>query len=127
MKLEIDPAVASCDEKTRIVVSGAPPGAKVKLSCSLCLPWAKGVGYRSHAWFTADDRGLVDPSGQQPDRGSYDYVDGMGLIASVTRDGSGDVNDIARNISIDEDMVVELAAECEGETADAHVDRKSVV
>ena len=75
MKLHIQPLVAICDERLDICVSELPSLSKVKMSCSLCLPWAKDVLFESFAWFTADSTGNIDLSRQKPDSGSYDFVD----------------------------------------------------
>ncbi|HTY89690.1 MAG TPA: acyl-CoA thioesterase/bile acid-CoA:amino acid N-acyltransferase family protein [Methanocella sp.] len=110
MKLEIQPLVALCDEKVSIRVSGLPASEKVKISASMSLPWAKTVVLESFAWFTADQGGNVDLSKQKPDAGTYDYVDGMGLIASMGL-VSGDIKDIGQNISVDENLFIDIVAE----------------
>jgi dienelactone hydrolase len=123
MKLQIKPMAALCDEKIDIRITELPPHGQVKLSASLRLPWAKGVDYASYAWFTADERGEVDLSRQEPDSGTYDYLDSMGPIVSVQRKPVKDEKEIARNIAVDESMFVDFTAECGQDRASARVER----
>ncbi|HMK47774.1 MAG TPA: acyl-CoA thioester hydrolase/BAAT C-terminal domain-containing protein [Methanocella sp.] len=122
MKLEIQPLVALCDEKVNICVSELPPQGKVKISAALVYPWAKTVKCESFAWFTADITGKVDLSVQKPDSGTYDYVDSMGLISSV-QIASGDLNDVAQNISVDESLFIDFTAECGEDRATTRAER----
>jgi len=123
MKLNIEPLVALVDEKLEICISELPPSAKVKVSCSMCLPWAKDVAFESFAWFTADAMGRVDLAYQKPDSGSYDYVDSMGLIDSVNCPDLKAIEKITRNISVDESLFIDLSVECEGDHASARLER----
>jgi esterase/lipase len=123
MKLHIQPLVALCDEKINICVSELPPFSKVKISASMCLPWAKSVLYESFAWFTADANGRVDLSKQKPDSGTYDFADSMGLIVSVKSKDPKAMEKITQNISVSESMFIEITAECGQERDSAKLER----
>jgi pimeloyl-ACP methyl ester carboxylesterase len=111
MKLEINPTVSLCDDRIKsFSISGLPPSSKVKISASMCLPWAKDVKYESFAWFTADLNGNVDLSKQKPDSGNYDFIDNMGLILSLKR-VKGKSKDVIRDISIDQSLLIDITAE----------------
>ncbi len=112
MKLEIQPLVALCDEKIDIGVSGLKPNSKVKISASMSFPWAKDVLYESFAWFTADSTGHVDLSKQKPDSGSYDFVDSMGLIASLSSKNKNYIKKTLQNTSVNKSMFINIKAEC---------------
>jgi hypothetical protein len=123
MKLNIEPLVALVDEKVEICVSEVPPYSKVKISCSLYLPWAKDVPFESSAWFTADAAGRLDLACQKPDSGSYDFVDSMGLIVSVKCLDPKVMEKITRNISVNESLFIDISAECEGDCASIELER----
>lgn len=123
MKLQIQPLVALCDEKISISVSELPPFSKVKISASMCLPWAKSVLYKSFAWFTADANGRVDLSKQKPDSGTYDFIDSMGLIVSMKSQDPKVMEKITKNISVSESMFIDILAECGQERANAKLER----
>jgi esterase/lipase len=123
MKLDIQPIVALCDQKIDICVTELPAGAKVNLSCSYRLPWAKNVLYESAALFTADAEGRVDLSRQKPDSGSYDFIDSMGLIVSVKSQAPKALEKITQNISVDESMFIDITAECGQEQASVKLER----
>ncbi len=123
MKLEVQPEKALIDTKTSILVTGVSPKARVQLHVSLRLPWAKDVLYESNAWFTADDNGQVDPAKQQPDEGSYDFIDPMGPVVSVKNRDPNALQKIAQNISIDESLFIEFTAECGEEKKTARTER----
>lgn len=98
MKLHITPTIGLIDEKISIHVTELPPGGKLKVTASMHFPWAVSEKYESFAWFIADSNGHVDLSKQKPDSGTYDYIDNMGLVASLRKTSSGGAN-IARNRS----------------------------
>ena len=123
MELKVQPAAALCDAKLNICVSGLSPSSRVRISAAMCLPWAKGVPYESSAWFTADLNGQVDPSRQKPDSGTYDFIDGMGLIVSMQSKDPKAMEKVAQNISVDESLRIEIRAECGPERASAAVER----
>lgn len=85
MKLQVQPRIAIIDEKIDFCVTGLPPEDKIKITASMHFPWAVSEKYQSFAWFTADSNGSVDLSKQKPDSGTYDYIDSMGLIASLQK------------------------------------------
>jgi esterase/lipase len=114
MKLQIQPIVALCDEKIDISISELPPFSKVKISASMCLPWAQSVLYESFAWFTADSMGNVDLSKQKPDSGTYDFVDdSMGPIISMKSEDINAIKKIGKNISVSNSMFIDIVAEYE--------------
>jgi esterase/lipase len=123
MKLTIHPVVALCDRKVDIGITELPAHAKVKISASLCLPWAKSVVFESTAWFKADADGRVDLARQKPDAGSYDFVDSMGLIVSVKSKDPKAMEKITQNISVSESMAIDILAECGQERASAKLER----
>lgn len=123
MRLNIHPLVALCDEKINISISELPPSGKVKLSASMSLPWAKTVFFESYAWFTADSTGHVDLSTQKPDSGTYDFVDSMGLIVSVKSKDPKAMEKITQNISVNENLFINIVAECGEERASARLER----
>ena len=123
MKLKIEPLVALCDQKIDIYISGLPANGKVKISASMTLPWAKNVPYESFAWFTADAMGNVDLSKQKPDSGSYDFIDSMGLIVSMKSKDSKAIAKIGQNISIKENLLIDITAESEQGRESAQLER----
>jgi len=123
MRLNVQPIVALCDQKLNICVSELPAYGKVKLSASLCLPWANSVLYESAAWFTADANGGVDLSRQKPDNGSYDFADSMGLIVSVKSQDPKALEKIGHNISVNESIFIEISAECGSDRASVKLER----
>ncbi|KNY29290.1 acyl-CoA thioesterase/bile acid-CoA:amino acid N-acyltransferase family protein [Pseudobacteroides cellulosolvens] len=122
MKLHVGPVVGLCNDKIIINISGLPPLGKVKISASLCLPWAKKTKFESYAWFTADSEGNVDLSKQKPDSGTYDFIDSMGLIVSMKM-VTGKIKDIVENISPDNSLFIEIVAECEKYSVRKKVER----
>lgn len=123
MKLHIEPRVALADEKINICVSDLPPFGKVKISCSMCLPWAKSVAFESFAWFTADSTGTIDLSKQKPNSGTYEFIDPMGLIVSMKSQDPKAMEKIVQNISVSESLFIDFLAECGQQQASAKVER----
>ncbi|MEJ2598311.1 MAG: acyl-CoA thioesterase/bile acid-CoA:amino acid N-acyltransferase family protein [Anaerolineales bacterium] len=123
MKLQIQPLVALCDEKIDIRVSELPPFGKVKISASMSLPWAKSVQYESYAWFTADSEGKVDLSRQKPDSGTYNFIDSMGPIVSMKSKDPKAIEKIGQNISVRDNIFIEIIAECEQDRASVQLER----
>ncbi len=123
MKLDVHPLAALCDQKVEMHISGLPPLGKVKVSASMSLPWAKSVIYASAAWFTADPEGQVDCSRQKPNSGSYDFADSTGLIVSMKSPDPHAMEKIARNISIDESLFINMIAESGQEQAVVRLER----
>jgi len=123
MKLNIEPLVALCDKKVSIKIAELPAQGKVKVSASMSFPWADQVKYESSAVFTADTDGNLDLEKQKPDSGSYDYVDGMGLIVSLKRT-HGEFKDIVPGMSVDKSMFIDITVECGQEKASARLERQ---
>jgi dienelactone hydrolase len=122
MKLQIQPLVALCDERISICVTELPPFGKVKMSASMCYPWAKSVKYESSASFTADSNGDLDLSKQKPDSGNYDFADSMGLLLSLKR-VEGKFQDVVRNIAVEQKLSIDIVAECEQDRSSVTVER----
>jgi esterase/lipase len=123
MKLIVEPLAALCDEKLNICISGLPPFGKVRISASMHLPWAKSVHYDSFAWFTADSLGNVDLAKQKPDSGTYNFIDSMGLIVSMKSKDPKAIEKIGQNISVDENLIINIVAECEQDRANVRLER----
>lgn len=123
MKLQIQPLVALCDQKINIRVSELLANERVKISASMCLPWATSVRFESAAWFTADANGQVDLSRQKPDSGSYDFVDSMGLIVSMKSSDPKAMQKVVRDISVEKSQFIEIVVECGQDRASAKLER----
>jgi hypothetical protein len=123
MNLHVQPTKALVDQPVDICVSDLPANGKVKISASYRLPWAKDVLWESFAWFTADAVGRVDLSQQKPESGSYDFIDCMGLIASVQSQDPKALEKITRNISVEESLFIEITAECDQERESVQLER----
>jgi len=75
------PSQAMTDQTALILVTGAPPEARVTISADL----TDGAGniWTSQADFIADSHGLVNAAKQAPIEGSYRAISAMGLIWSM--------------------------------------------
>jgi pimeloyl-ACP methyl ester carboxylesterase len=122
MKLDVSPLRGLCDERIRIELSDLPPSAGVTMRASLVFPWAKNVRYESSAVFTADAEGHLDLSTQKPVSGSYEFTDSMGLILSLRR-VRGKFKDVFENISVNDNLIIDLIAECGQDWACARLER----
>jgi Acyl-CoA thioester hydrolase/BAAT N-terminal region/BAAT / Acyl-CoA thioester hydrolase C terminal len=123
MKLKAEPRVALCDEKVNICISELPPLGKVKIDASMRFPWAKSVLFQSFAFFTADANGIVDLSRQKPDRGSYDFIDSMGLIVSMKPQKAKEFNKVGHNISVDNSLFIDFVVQCDQEISKVKLER----
>lgn len=81
-RLEIAPRRALVDEPLTIRVSGVEPGERVTLRATMAR--TPEVAWQSSAVFVADAAGSVDPGKDAPVEGSYQGVDAMGLVWSMT-------------------------------------------
>ncbi len=122
MKFNVEPVIALCDEKINVRISGVSPFGKVKIRATMCLPWAINTVFESFAWFTADSEGTVDLAVQKPDSGTYDFIDAMGLIVSM-RMVKGKLEDIVKNISVNNSLFIEFFAEYENNTVCTKIER----
>ena len=123
VKIDISPAVTLADEPFHVTVRDVPPGASVRVTARMALPWAPDQPYASDATFLADESGSVDVDRQAPVVGSYDFVDGMGLVASFGRATTKGLGDIGSGVRPDEPLSIELTAECGDSRATATVER----
>lgn len=78
-QLHITPPTSLVDEPLEIRISGAAPGAKLALRARM-----PSKGLASLALFQADQNGSIDLGLQAPISGSYDWIDPMGLIWTMT-------------------------------------------
>jgi dienelactone hydrolase len=84
--LAIDaPDTSANDDPIAVRVTGANPGATVRFEAT--LEDDDGDEFQSETTFTADDRGVVDLTEHAPDSGSYDGVEPMGWLWSMTTEG----------------------------------------
>lgn len=123
MNLHTQPIAALCDQKIDLCVSELPPNAKVKINAVMNFPWAPNTQFESAALFTANAQGEVDVSTQKPDSGSYDFINSMGLIVSMTSQNPKAMEQIARNISIDESLFIEISVRCGDEHTSVRLER----
>ena len=80
--LQVQPETVPVDMPARISVSGIAPGQHATISATLRLDSTHVLS--SRAIFRADARGRIDLTRHAPESGSYERVDSMGLIWSVT-------------------------------------------
>lgn len=123
MNLTAEPRIALCDEAVKITITGLPAGKRVRLDASMRYPWAPKVKFESYAIFTADESGTVDLSKQKPDTGTYDYIDGMGLITSLQSLDLKALGKIGANVLLDQSLFIEINAKCEQEIASIKLER----
>jgi hypothetical protein len=123
MNLKIEPMAAMCDQKIKISIYGLPPSGKVRIEALMCLPWAKDIKFESSAWFISDSNGIVDLSKQKPDSGDYDFVDSMGLIASMKPSDKKALGKIGKNMSVDNSLFINITAQCEQDKASVRLER----
>jgi dienelactone hydrolase len=81
-RFEIAPARALVDEPLSIRVAGVAPGARVTLRATMAR--SPEVAWQSWAVFVADASGRIDAGKDAPVEGSYEGVDAMGLVWSMT-------------------------------------------
>ena len=82
--LTITPAGAALDTPLRFRAAGSGPGAIVAITASQLD--AAGRTWSATAKFVADQQGVVDTTSDAPLTGSYEGVDAMGLVWSMTRE-----------------------------------------
>jgi dienelactone hydrolase len=80
-RLDVTPSRALLDETTSVRVRGLAAGERVTVRSS-CTD-ERGQAWSGWATFVADGDGRVDASAQAPVAGTYDGVDGMGLVWSM--------------------------------------------
>ena len=123
MRLNVLPTSALADQPVRIEVFDLAPDAMVRLRASMALPWAPTVPYESEAIFRADAEGRVDLAAQRPESGSYDWVDPMGLITSLTRPHGG-MGDIASGVSAEHSLLIEIEARADAASERVTLERR---
>ena len=89
MNLHLAPKSSLIDEKVEWFIDGLNPGMEVTIQASNV-----DAELESSAVFVADSGGKVDPARQKPVRGSYDWVDPMGLFWTMA---PTDPNNLAMN------------------------------
>jgi pimeloyl-ACP methyl ester carboxylesterase len=123
MNIQMVPTTSLCDERINFRISNLPPFGNVKISTSICYPWAENVEYASDACFTADSDGNLDLSQQRPYSGSYDFADSMGLILSLKR-VKGNFQEVIRNIAVNQNISISMEVECEPESSSVMIERR---
>ena len=122
MKIHVTQMVALADTKIDISVSELPQRKKVIFRANMCLPWAKNVVFGSWAEFITDENGCVNLSKQIPINGNYKNADSMGLITSMKLI-SGKINAVGENISTDNNLFIDITAECGEERGSVKIER----
>lgn len=80
--LEVAPGSALVDVPLTIRVTGLPPGGRVTLRATMAS--TPEVAWQSSAVFVADGQGAIDLAQHAPVSGSYEGIDAMGLVWSMT-------------------------------------------
>jgi dienelactone hydrolase len=80
-QLQISQKESLVDERLSIRVTGCQPGSVVKIQACISI-----LKKSSEATFKTDENGELDLDKHAPISGSYDWVDGMGLIWSMLPD-----------------------------------------
>ncbi|TMD69628.1 MAG: alpha/beta hydrolase [Chloroflexi bacterium] len=113
-QLVVAPRQALVDETVSIRVSQALPGQKLTIRARTIDELDKR--WQSYAVFTADEQGVVDVGRQEPEAGSYEGVDSMGLFWSMRRVEKGKQRDafFAKNTSAPLTVTIEI--EVDGST-----------
>ena len=114
MKIEISKIEALVTEKIKIKVLELSPNSKLRISMKMELPWCKGEVYSSYGVFVSDEKGEVDLDLVKPIEGTYKTNNSMGLIYSLKKSKTEGKN-IAKNISIDKPMIMNMLFESIGE------------
>lgn len=110
MKIEISKIEALITEKIKIKVLELSPNSKLRISMKMELPWCKGEVYSSYGVFVSDEKGEVDLDLVKPIEGTYKTNNSMGLIYSLKKSKTEGKN-IAKNISIDKPMIMNMLFE----------------
>jgi acetyl esterase/lipase len=79
-------SAGAIDERVHIRIVGLAAGQRITLHAE--QDDDTGNHWQAHAEFLADDHGAVDLDTQQPLAGTYDCVDGMGLLWSMALDST---------------------------------------
>ncbi|CAM2185427.1 acyl-coenzyme A thioesterase 1/2/4 [Paraburkholderia sacchari] len=119
LSLTVLPADALIDVPRRIVLHGAPAGARVTIASR--TERAHGAPWGADAAFVADADGIVDLSRDAPVSGSYAGVSALGLVWSQTPvDGtSRDVFPTPLSALVTEPLVTTLTASVGGASVSA--------
>jgi pimeloyl-ACP methyl ester carboxylesterase len=123
MEFYVSPISALCDTPLDIGVRGLSRGALVTISTSLHYPWAPGLEFTSSAHFRANDQGQIDLAKQAPESGDYNFIDSMGLIASLHSADPNAFKKILSGIGINESLHIDFTAQCGDEQATIQVER----
>ena len=122
--LEVEPRTALVDVPLSIRLTGLPQGGRVTLRATMAR--TPEVAWQSSAVFVADGQGQIDLSRDAPVEGSYQGVDAMGLVWSMTPTSDAWVEALAKVSQLDP-MQIRFEAEHEGKVfASAEVQRLKV-
>lgn len=106
----VKPKKVLFSEQVAIGISGLEPNSEVRLRAR--MPLKEGI-WESWATYQADENGTVDTNSQAPIDGTYDGVDGTGLLWSMERTTETSFADEDDDVEV---TVVELEASAGGET-----------
>lgn len=111
-RIEADPSDALIDTPVRVRLVGFDPARRVTLQARLLAD--DGSGWASEATFRPDASGVVDLSDRAPESGSYDGVEPMGFIWSMSpvQDSPADRRFLNPTL---EPTILELVAEVDGQ------------
>lgn len=117
--LAIDvPDTSLRDESITIRITGAAPSETVEFDTSMEDP--RGVEWRSSAIFTADADGIVDLTKRAPESGSYEGIEPMGWLWSMTATEDASVTGLRRA----KQSTVELTATTTEQRAERTITRR---
>ncbi len=88
-EISVSAPVALADQAVTIRVTGLAPGQRVTVTAQATDD--TGLTWQSDATFTAGQNGLVDLASAAPASGSYQGIDGMGLLWSLGLPGQANV------------------------------------
>lgn len=113
MILEVEPERSLVDTPLRIHLIGLDPHQHASLTSSQTDD--HGRRWRAHAEFEADNAGCVDLASQAPVSGTYDTVDPMGLVWSMSLDAD-EPNQAPFFRKEPTPLALEITAEVNGQT-----------
>jgi pimeloyl-ACP methyl ester carboxylesterase len=123
-RIEASPSDALVDTPVQVRLVGLAPARRVILRARLLA--GDGSGWESAATFRSDASGEVDLSAQAPESGSYDGVEPMGFIWSMTPAPGAPDDRRLLNPTL-EPTIIELGAEVDGQSvAETRLTRRHV-
>lgn len=111
-RFEDVPVVSLSDETIQVRLTGLAPGTTVTVRAR--MDDDSGGGWESASNYSADAGGTVDLSSQAPDSGSYEGVDPMGFLWSMTPAGPGSASPLGIKSTV-RPTIINLTAEIAGQ------------